>query len=59
MRVIKIQRIISRQSRNGRPLRKFARDFLANENIIEFAMEAAAFGAIVCVEANLYFRFEK
>jgi len=51
MRVIKIRRIIKSQSRNRRPFRNFARDFLANENIIEFAMEAAAFGALLAISA--------
>lgn len=48
MRVIKIQRTISKDSRNL-PLRKFARDFFATENLVEFAMEAAAFGALLAI----------
>jgi len=51
MRVIKIQRTISRQPENRRSIRQFARDFFAKENHLEFAIEALIFGALLAISA--------
>jgi len=52
MRVIKIQRTIvkgqrSRTSTTRRSIRQFARDFFANENYWEFAIEALIFSVLL------------
>jgi hypothetical protein len=49
MRVIQIQRTISPKPTNRRSIRKFARDFFAKENHLEFAIEALAFGALLAI----------
>lgn len=51
MRVIKIQRTISIKTANRRSLRRFARDFFAGENHLEFAIEALLFGALLAISA--------
>jgi len=51
MRVIKIQRTISTKPRNRRSIRKFAREFFAKENHLEFAIEALLFGALLAISA--------
>jgi hypothetical protein len=51
MRVIKIQRNVSTKSRNRRSIRRFARDFFAKENYLEFAIEAFLFGALMAISA--------
>jgi hypothetical protein len=56
MRVIKIQRTIakgqrSRTSTNRRSIRQLARDFFANENHLEFAIEALIFALLLAVSA--------
>ncbi|HEX4639056.1 MAG TPA: hypothetical protein VH170_06180 [Chthoniobacterales bacterium] len=47
MRVIKITRPKSRH----RSVRKFTRDFFATEHHLEFAIEAAIFGALLAISA--------
>jgi len=51
MRVIKIQRTISTKTANRRSLRRFAHDFFAKENHLEFAIEALVFGALLAISA--------
>jgi hypothetical protein len=51
MHLIKIQRTIRTQSRNRRSIRQIARDFLAKENHLEFAIEALIFGALLAISA--------
>ncbi|HET9857241.1 MAG TPA: hypothetical protein VFP99_05345 [Chthoniobacterales bacterium] len=51
MRVIKIQRTISIKTANRRALRRFAHDFFAGENHLEFAIEALVFGALLAISA--------
>jgi hypothetical protein len=53
MRVITIQRTVSKIKRartaRGRPVLQFARDFFANENHLQFAIEAVLFGALLAL----------
>ena len=56
MRVIKIQRTVIKSQKTGtstrrRSVRKFARDFFAKENHLEFAIEAFVFGALLAISA--------
>lgn len=51
MRVIKIQRTISAESRNRRSIRQLGRDFFAKESHLEFAIEAMVFGALMAISA--------
>jgi len=56
MHLIKIQRSIGKgnkgtSSTSRRSIRRFARDFFAKENHIEFAIEALFFGVLVAVSA--------
>jgi len=54
MRVIKIQRTISKEAKRSsgrRSIRRFARDFFAKENHWDFAIEALIFGALLAISA--------
>jgi hypothetical protein len=52
MRVIKIQRTISKDHpTTRRSVRRFARDFFAKENHLEFALEALVFGALLAISS--------
>jgi hypothetical protein len=56
MRVIKIQRTIVKSQAtktppNRRSVRQFARDFFANENHWEFAIEALLFGILLGISS--------
>jgi hypothetical protein len=54
MRVIRIKRTVPREkttSTHRRSIRRFARDFFATENHLEFAVEALIFGALLAISA--------
>ena len=54
MRIIRIKRVVSREkptSTYRRSIRRFARDFFAKENHLEFAIEALLFGALLAISA--------
>jgi hypothetical protein len=54
MRVIKIKRTVPRKkttTMHRRSIRRFARDFFATENHLEFAIEALVFGALLAISA--------
>jgi hypothetical protein len=49
MRVIKIQRKVTKDQIPRRSVRQFARDFFASENDLEFAIEALVFGTLLAI----------
>jgi hypothetical protein len=53
MRVITIKRTISKTKKArttlGQPVLRFARDFFASENHLQFAVEALLFGALLAL----------
>jgi hypothetical protein len=56
MRVITIKRNLFKRERtktltSRRSIRRFARDFFATENHLEFAIEALVFGALLAISA--------
>jgi len=56
MRIITIKRNVFKRERAKtsttlRPIRRFARDFFATENHLEFAIEALIFGALPTISA--------
>ncbi|HEY6071006.1 MAG TPA: hypothetical protein VIU85_06505 [Chthoniobacterales bacterium] len=51
MRVIKIQRKITKDQTTRHSIRQFARDFFATENHLEFAIEALVFGVLLAISS--------